>query len=85
MLTYKLKNIKMATVHGQVEVDDKGVVKGLTAKQEKDFANLPGFTHMEDKKTTKKEVKPKEEKEVKPKEEKEEKKPTKKTTKKEDK
>ncbi|AFV80906.1 hypothetical protein [Staphylococcus phage SAP6] len=77
MLTYKLKNIKMATVHGQVEVDDKGVVKGLTAKQEKDFANLPGFTHMEDKKTTKKEVKPKEEKE--------EKKPTKKTTKKEDK
>ncbi|ARQ95841.1 hypothetical protein qdsa001_85 [Staphylococcus phage qdsa001] len=67
----------MATVHGQVEVDDKGVVKGLTAKQEKDFANLPGFTHMEDKKTTKKEVKPKEEKE--------EKKPTKKTTKKEDK
>ncbi|AFO70732.1 hypothetical protein BH792_gp028 [Staphylococcus phage Stau2] len=77
MLTYKLKNIKMATVHGQVEVDDKGVVKGLTAKQEKDFANLPGFTHMEDKKITKKEVKPKEEKE--------EKKPTKKTTKKEDK
>ncbi|WAX23283.1 hypothetical protein VL10_ORF92 [Staphylococcus phage vB_SauM_VL10] len=77
MLTYKLKNIKMATVHGQVEVDDKGVVKGLTAKQEKDFANLPGFTHIEDKKTTKKEVKPKEEKE--------EKKPTKKTTKKEDK
>ncbi|BBI90206.1 hypothetical protein RP15_gp015 [Staphylococcus phage vB_Sau-RP15] len=77
MLTYKLKNIKMATVHGQVEVDDKGVVKGLTAKQEKDFANLPGFTHMEDKKTTKKEVKPKEEKE--------EKRPIKKTTKKEDK
>lgn len=54
MLKYERNNLQMATVHGTLEIDDKGVVKGLTQEQEKEFANVPGFEFEEPKKTTKK-------------------------------
>lgn len=56
MLKYERTNIQMATVHGTLEIDDKGVVKGLTKEQEKEFANVPGFEFEEEKKTTKKQT-----------------------------
>lgn len=56
MLKYERTNIQMATVHGTLEIDDNGVVKGLTQEQEKEFANVPGFEFEEEKKTTKKQT-----------------------------
>lgn len=58
MLKYERTNIQMATVHGTLEIDDKGVVKGLTQEQEKEFANVPGFEFEEQKKTVKKQSAP---------------------------
>ena len=51
MLNYTKTNIEMATPYGKVTIDDKGKVNGLTKKQEKEFANLNGFTYTEDKKS----------------------------------
>ena len=49
MLNYTKTNIEMATPYGKVTIDDKGKVNGLTKEQEKEFANLNGFTSTEDK------------------------------------
>jgi len=43
----QLRNIKMATIHGEVEVDSEGLVKGLTDEQEKTFKDIPGFEYEE--------------------------------------
>lgn len=43
----QLRNIKMATIHGEVEVDSEGLVKGLTEEQEKTFKDIPGFEYEE--------------------------------------
>ena len=51
MLNYTKTNIEMATPYGKVTIDDKGKVNGLTKEQEKEFANLNGFTYTEDKKS----------------------------------
>lgn len=51
MLNYTKTNIEMATPYGKVTIDDKGKVNGLTKEQEKEFANLKGFTYTEDKKS----------------------------------
>ena len=51
MLNYTKNNIEMATPYGKVTIDDKGKVNGLTKEQEKEFANLNGFTYTEDKKS----------------------------------
>lgn len=50
MLNYTKTNIEMATPYGKVTIDEKGKVNGLTKEQEKEFANLNGFTYTEDKK-----------------------------------
>lgn len=61
MLNYTKTNIEMATPYGKVTIDDKGKVNGLTKEQEKEFANLNGFTYTEDKKSQpkKEDTKPK--------------------------
>lgn len=51
MLNYTKTSIEMATPYGKVTIDDKGKVNGLTKEQEKEFANLNGFTYTEDKKS----------------------------------
>lgn len=51
MLNYTKTNTEMATPYGKVTIDDKGKVNGLTKEQEKEFANLNGFTYTEDKKS----------------------------------
>lgn len=56
----KFANKKVATVHGEIEIDEEGKVKGLTAEQEKEFADTPGFEYEEKKQPAKKQE-PKEE------------------------
>jgi hypothetical protein len=36
----KLVNAELATVHGTIKIDDKGVVAGLTEEQEKHLAEV---------------------------------------------
>lgn len=51
MLKYnKSKTNKMATIYGNLTIKEDGTVEGLTAEQEKEFANIPGFEYTEDKK-----------------------------------
>lgn len=51
MLKYiKNKTNKLATIYGTLTVKEDGTVEGLTAEQEKSFANIPGFDFEEEKK-----------------------------------
>lgn len=72
MLYFHRPNIKIATVHGELEVDENGKVTGLTKAQEKEFKDIVGYTYEEEKATTKKTTKKEEDKQ----EDVEEKKPT---------
>lgn len=47
-----LRNTTLSTDYGVKEVDEIGVVKGLTQAQEKEIGKLHGFTYNEDKKQT---------------------------------
>jgi len=45
-----LANKKVATVYGDINFDDKGQSKDLTAAQQKELGKLPGFKYVEEKK-----------------------------------
>lgn len=52
-----LRNTTLSTDYGVKEVDEIGVVKGLTQAQEKEIGKLHGFTYNEDKKQSQKQPK----------------------------
>ncbi len=61
MLHYYKPNLKIATIYGEITVDENGKVSGLTKTQEKDFKDILGYTYTEDKKPQAKKEEPKEE------------------------
>ncbi|AAX92424.1 DNA topoisomerase I [Staphylococcus phage Twort] len=61
MLHYHKPNLTIATIHGEITVDENGKVSGLTKTQEKDFKDVVGYTYAEDKKPQPKKEEPKEE------------------------
>lgn len=66
MLYFHRPNIKIATVHGELEVDENGKVTGLTKAQEKEFKDIVGYTYEEEKTTTNKSTKKEDVEEKKP-------------------